>query len=227
MTDNKGTLSNSNTWVRLAYMFLFTLLLMAARLVITLVVIVQFLLVLVTGSDNENLRNLGQGLGKWVYQTIMFLTFNTESKSFPFDEWPEVDPSQGYSVRTAEDIEEAEFVEVEDDDVPSFTADEAPVEDEAPAADKAPSANKKTEDTKKHKKEKQIASLNEAAANAPWRCRARDSRQASPALGLWSQAGNQAGAGPPARRQQAAAAGMQSIHQGSSNRDTVCSENKY
>jgi len=152
MTDNKGTLSNSNTWVRLAYMFLFTLLLMAARLVITLVVIVQFLLVLVTGSDNENLRNLGQGLGKWVYQTIMFLTFNTESKSFPFDEWPEVDPSQGYSVRTAEDIEEAEFVEVEDDDVPSFTADEASVEDEAPAADKAPSANKKTEDTKNTKK---------------------------------------------------------------------------
>jgi hypothetical protein len=152
MTDNKGTLSNSNTWVRLAYMLLFTLLLMAARLVITLVVIVQFLLVLVTGSDNENLRNLGQGLGKWVYQTIMFLTFNTESKSFPFDEWPEVDPSQGYSVRTAEDIEEAEFVEVEDDDVPSFTADEAPVEDEAPAADKAPSANKKTEDTKNTKK---------------------------------------------------------------------------
>ena len=152
MTDNKGTLSNSNTWVRLAYMFLFTLLLMAARLVITLVVIVQFLLVLVTGSDNENIRNLGQGLGKWVYQTIMFLTFNTESKSFPFDEWPEVDPSQGYSVRTAEDIEEAEFVEVEDDDVPSFTADEAPVEDEAPAADKAPSANKKTEDTKNTKK---------------------------------------------------------------------------
>jgi len=124
MTDNKGTLSNSNTWVRLAYMFVFTLLLMAARLVITLVVIVQFLLVLVTGSDNENLRNLGQGLGKWVYQTVMFLTFNTNSKPFPFDEWPEVDPSEGYSVRSAEDIEEAEFVEVEDDNVPSFTETE-------------------------------------------------------------------------------------------------------
>ena len=124
MTDNKGTLSNSNTWVRLAYMFVFTLLLMAARLVITLVVIVQFLLVLVTGSDNENLRNLGHGLGKWVYQTVMFLTFNTDSKPFPFDEWPEVDPSEGYSVRSAEDIEEAEFVEVEDDNVPSFTETE-------------------------------------------------------------------------------------------------------
>ena len=147
MTDKKENLKNSSAWVRLAYMFLFTLLLMAARLVITLVVIVQFLLVLITGSDNVNLRNLGQGLGKWVYQTILFLTFNTESKPFPFDEWPEVDPSEGYSVPTAEDIEEAEFVEVEDEDVPSFTAEDAsgsdaPAADKEPAADKAPEAGK-------------------------------------------------------------------------------------
>ena len=117
------SLSNTYNWIRLAYMMLFTLLLMAARLVVTLVVIVQFLLVLVAGHDNENLRNLGQGLGKWIYQTVMFLTFNTESKPFPFDEWPEVDPAEGYSVRTVEEVEDGEFVEAEeDDDVPSFTA---------------------------------------------------------------------------------------------------------
>ncbi|MDB4322158.1 DUF4389 domain-containing protein [bacterium] len=126
MTDKKTTLSNTNTWIRLAYMILFTLLLMAARLVVSIVVFVQFLLVLVTGSDNENLRNLGQGLGKWIYQTVMFLTFNTESKPFPFDEWPVIDPSEGYSVRTAEVVEEGEFVDAEDgdDEVPSFTASE-------------------------------------------------------------------------------------------------------
>ena len=84
----------------------------------------QFLLVLIAGYDNENLRNLGQGLGKWIYQTVMFLTFNTESKPFPFDEWPEVDPADGYSVRTAEEVEDGEFVEVEEDDIPSFTANE-------------------------------------------------------------------------------------------------------
>ena len=72
MIDKKTTLSTANTWIRLAYMLLFTLLLMAARLVVSIVVFVQFLLVLVTGSDNENLRNLGQGLGKWIYQTVMF-----------------------------------------------------------------------------------------------------------------------------------------------------------
>jgi len=83
MTDNKLPLTNINTWIRFAYMVLFTVLLMAARLVISLVVIVQFALVLLTGNDNENLRNLGQGLGKWVYQTLMFLTFNTNDKPFP------------------------------------------------------------------------------------------------------------------------------------------------
>ncbi len=124
MTDNKVALTNSNTWVRLLYMLLFTLLLAAGRLVIALVVLVQFLLVLVTGSDNEHLRNLGQGLAKWVYQTLMFLTFNTEEKPFPFDEWPVVDPSEGYSVREVEEVEDGEFVDVEDDDVPSFTAGE-------------------------------------------------------------------------------------------------------
>ena len=120
---------SGETWIRLAYMLLFILLLMAARLIITLVVVVQFLVVLVSGSDNENLRNLGQGLGKWVYQTVMFLTFNSDKKPFPFDEWPVLDPSEGYSVNSPEYVEDAEFVAVDetinDTDIPSFTADQS------------------------------------------------------------------------------------------------------
>ncbi len=77
------SLLNANTWIRGVYMLLFGLLLVAARLIISLVVVVQFLFVLFTGSDNDNLRNLGQGLGKWVYQTLMFLTFNSEKNLFP------------------------------------------------------------------------------------------------------------------------------------------------
>ena len=88
---------NTNTWVRLAYMVLFGFLLNAGGLVMSAIVFAQFLFVLITGKDNDNLRNLGQGLGKWVYQAIMFLTFNDETKPFPFDEWPIAEPSQGYS----------------------------------------------------------------------------------------------------------------------------------
>lgn len=122
----KMTLANSETWIRFAYMLLFMLLLMAARLIIFVVVVVQFLIVLMSGTDNENLRNLGQGLGKWVYQTVMFLTFNSDNKPFPFDEWPVLDPSEGYSVSSPEQVEEVEIVEVDEDiddaDIPSFTA---------------------------------------------------------------------------------------------------------
>ena len=125
MADNNTPFFNKDTWIRGAYMVLFVLLLIAARIVVTLIVAVQFIFALCVGTDNENLRNLGQGLGKWIYQSVMFLTFNTEKKPFPFDEWPTVDPSEGYSVQETEHIEDAEYVEaepVDDEDVPSFAS---------------------------------------------------------------------------------------------------------
>lgn len=135
MSDKKISLLNSNTWIRGAYMVLFGLLLVAARLVISIVVVVQFLFVLLVGADNQNLRNLGQGLGKWVYQTLMFLTFNSEEKPFPFDEWPAVDVSEGYSAKPAEDISEGELVDAEEvvnDDIPSFTAEQSDTDEDGP-----------------------------------------------------------------------------------------------
>ena len=138
MSNKKLPLTNCNTWIRFAYMLLFTVLLMAARLVITLVVVVQFLLVLLIGSDNENLRNLGQGLAKWVYETVMFLTFNSEEKPFPFNEWPSVEANAGYSANNAketeaEKVEDAEYIKAEDvadDDIPSFTSDESDADED-------------------------------------------------------------------------------------------------
>mgnify|MGYP001487186104 CR=1 FL=1 len=135
MSDNKISLLNSNTWIRGAYMLLFGLLLVAARLVISIVVVVQFLFVLLVGADNQNLRNLGQGLGKWVYQTLMFLTFNSEEKPFPFDEWPAIDSSEGYSAKPLEDVTEGELVDAEEvvnDDIPSFTADQSDPDEDGP-----------------------------------------------------------------------------------------------
>ena len=134
MINGNMSLTNVNTWIRLAYMVLFALLVMAARLLGSIVVIVQFALVLIFGRDNENLRNLGQGLGKWVYQAIMFLTFNSDDKPFPFDEWPDLEPSQGYSVAASKAAEEAGAevdLDVSDEDIPSFTAGDRPADKDA------------------------------------------------------------------------------------------------
>jgi len=78
---------------------------------------------------------LGQGLGQWVYQTIIFLTFNAESKPFPFDEWPVAEPTSGYSSVSVEtggvaDTQE-DSDELSDSSIPSFVAsDDADNEDE-------------------------------------------------------------------------------------------------
>ena len=137
MINGNLSLTNVDTWIRLAYMVLFALLVMAARLLVSIVVVVQFALVLIFGRDNENLRNLGQGLGKWVYQAIMFLTFNSNDKPFPFDEWPALEPSEGYSVAATKEAKDADYVDaatdldVSDEDIPSFTAGERPNDKDA------------------------------------------------------------------------------------------------
>jgi hypothetical protein len=137
MINGNLSLTNVDTWIRLAYMVLFALLVMAARLLVSIVVVVQFALVLIFGRDNENLRNLGQGLGKWVYQAIMFLTFNSNDKPFPFDEWPALEPSEGYSVAATKEAKDADYVDAEtdldvsDEDIPSFTAGDRPSDKDA------------------------------------------------------------------------------------------------
>jgi hypothetical protein len=137
MINGNLSLTNVDTWIRLAYMVLFALLVMAARLLVSIVVVVQFALVLIFGRDNENLRNLGQGLGKWVYQAIMFLTFNSNDKPFPFDDWPTLEPSEGYSVAATKEAKDPEYIDAEsdldvtDEDIPSFTAGDRPSDKDA------------------------------------------------------------------------------------------------
>ena len=65
---------------------------------------------------------------------IMFLTFNSDEKPFPFDEWPTLEPSDGYSVAATKvaDNDGAETeVDVNDEDIPSFTAGDRPTDKDA------------------------------------------------------------------------------------------------
>ena len=130
MTDSKTNVKKSSTWIRLAYMVLFGVFLIPlGRFVLGFIIIGQFLVVLVKGRDNDNLRNLGQSLGEWIYRGILFLTFNTEAKPFPFEEWPVMEPSAGYSADSTDQPKESDIVETEvvaDDDsnIPTFVASE-------------------------------------------------------------------------------------------------------
>lgn len=87
--DIKSNLLNSRHWLRLLFMVIFAVFLQIARVVMWVVVIVQFLFALITGQDNVNLRQFGLALSTFIFQTLKFLTYNSEEKPFPFSDWPE------------------------------------------------------------------------------------------------------------------------------------------
>ncbi|MGD8828297.1 MAG: DUF4389 domain-containing protein, partial [Gammaproteobacteria bacterium] len=72
MTDEMNTeelkenLKSRNTWIRLLYMVLFALIYSVAEVVITAVVLFQFLHSLVTGRSNANARRFGESLSTFV-----------------------------------------------------------------------------------------------------------------------------------------------------------------
>jgi hypothetical protein len=85
----KQRLTSREIWMRGLYMVLYGFAYSLAELVIVVVVIFQFVAVLVSGHANENALKLGHNLSTYVYQVFQFQTFNTETRPFPFSDWPD------------------------------------------------------------------------------------------------------------------------------------------
>ena len=86
--DVKEHLKSRGTWLRLVFMLLFAVILYISKIVLFAVAILQFLSTLFTGDRNERLTDFGEKLGRFIYQVVRFLTFNTDDMPFPFADWP-------------------------------------------------------------------------------------------------------------------------------------------
>lgn len=76
------------TWLRLFYIVLFAAILNIALAVLAAAVILQFGFMLLTGRSNDNLAHLGRTLARFLADVVLYLTFNTDDRPFPFSEWP-------------------------------------------------------------------------------------------------------------------------------------------
>ena len=84
---NTEELLQRSKWVRFIFMTFYAFILNIAVLPITLILIfIQFLFHLVTGSHNEQVKKLTDWLISFFKDTLDFLTYNTEAKPFPFDD---------------------------------------------------------------------------------------------------------------------------------------------
>jgi hypothetical protein len=88
----KQRLSASATWLRGLFIAIFAVIYSIAEVLLTVVVVFQFLATLFTGETNARLRLFGLSLAAFIYQIVSFVTFNSDEKPFPFGPWPESMP---------------------------------------------------------------------------------------------------------------------------------------
>jgi uncharacterized protein YqhQ len=87
--DIQQNMKSRSTWVRALFMVVVLVVYFVSRLVVLAVIVLQFLYVLFTTETNKQLLELGHSLALFTCESIDFLTYNSESKPFPFDnEWP-------------------------------------------------------------------------------------------------------------------------------------------
>jgi len=85
----EDNIRSRSTWLRGLFMLLACALLGLASMVGGFVVMLGFFWVLFTGKTNHQLRQAGQSIATYIYESARFLTFNTDSMPFPLGgEWP-------------------------------------------------------------------------------------------------------------------------------------------
>lgn len=141
----KSNLLSAEHWMRLVFMILFAVLLYVAGIVMSFLVIVQFIFALVTGKANPNLRQLGDSLSQFIYAVLRFLTYNTDDRPFPFAPWPTPAPIPAEELAEAEAEPAAPATATE----PASTKPKKARAAKAEPAPEAPAADDRGEDDPK------------------------------------------------------------------------------
>ena len=82
-------LKSRTTWLRLLFMCIYGLICSLAGMVGTVIVVLGFFWVLFTGAVNREFSAIGRQLAEYGKEIVLYMTFNTEQRPFPFDgDWP-------------------------------------------------------------------------------------------------------------------------------------------
>ncbi|MFQ5658932.1 MAG: DUF4389 domain-containing protein [Gammaproteobacteria bacterium] len=84
----KENVKNVDVWIRGLFIVIFGVIFYVLYIVIWLLVIFQFLTKVITGNLNQNLFNFSDGLTRYAFQILLYITFQSEERPFPFSPWP-------------------------------------------------------------------------------------------------------------------------------------------
>lgn len=77
-----------STWIKILFVAIFGVVFYITQFILFAVVVGQCLFSLFTGKPNEQLLKLGQNLSQYVHEILAFVTFNSDKRPFPFDDFP-------------------------------------------------------------------------------------------------------------------------------------------
>lgn len=75
-------------WKRALLMALFAIIYSITEIVVVVAAVFQFFCVLITGAKNARVLELGRDLSAYIYEILLFETFNSERLPYPFSPWP-------------------------------------------------------------------------------------------------------------------------------------------
>ncbi len=79
--------------IRGAFMLLFFVAARCVSILVSVIALFQFLCVLIAGKPNDNAKDFGKNLSLYAAEIIQFLSYNTDTKPWPYSKWPEEKPS--------------------------------------------------------------------------------------------------------------------------------------
>ena len=80
-----------STWIHGLFLLLFLIIWGFIKTIIVFVMLFQFIHTLFRNTQNQRLIKLGRILCQYGYQIMLFLTYYTTEKPYPFNDWPSED----------------------------------------------------------------------------------------------------------------------------------------
>lgn len=90
MSEDSGSRATDvNEWLRLLFMLLYAAVIFyVIKLIVTVILIIQFVSRLITGSSLERLRTFSAQVSAYGYQILQYVSYNSDDKPFPLSDWP-------------------------------------------------------------------------------------------------------------------------------------------
>lgn len=89
----KKHLSNTDNWIRVLLVILFTFVFWLSAWVLCFVVALGLVILIIAGQRNENLSQFGAQLATYLTSIMAYATLNSDQQPFPFGDWPAAEAS--------------------------------------------------------------------------------------------------------------------------------------